>query len=304
MTSSGPLFSFVQVELPWPLGPPDGRYLIRPDGEPDAQPSNVLVLATLGAPERRRLAALRGRHGRRVAPRPEPTPVTTGRATVIDAGQRLADPDGAGAWLRAAGERELETGLEVLNRALHAWRLASADPYLQPVGRHQTIAARIGFGSGEQVADGLWTAARELAPPDQRRRRRRASSPDSTLAALLGARRAPLACAELALRARLDLDQGRPREAALQLKAALDAALAELGSGPRATALAERLVDLQGRRAAVADAARSALGGAPSPPESAVIADALSRLEAALRADTAATEADAAAKPASPARRE
>ena len=28
------VFSFVQVEFPWPLGPPDGRYLVRAPGRP------------------------------------------------------------------------------------------------------------------------------------------------------------------------------------------------------------------------------------------------------------------------------
>ena len=58
--------------------------------------------------------------------------------------------------------------------------------------------------------------------------------PQARLAAVLGARERPLACEELALRARLDLDHGREREAALQLLVALDAALAELARGPAA----------------------------------------------------------------------
>ena len=44
--------------MPWALGPPDGRYLLRaPRRSPGAPPTHVLVIATLGAPERRRLAA-------------------------------------------------------------------------------------------------------------------------------------------------------------------------------------------------------------------------------------------------------
>ena len=30
VSATSRLFRFVQVELPWPLGPPDGRYLLRP----------------------------------------------------------------------------------------------------------------------------------------------------------------------------------------------------------------------------------------------------------------------------------
>ena len=36
------LFIFIQMEFPWALGPPDGRYLIR--GEAGAEPERVVVL--------------------------------------------------------------------------------------------------------------------------------------------------------------------------------------------------------------------------------------------------------------------
>ena len=51
----------------------------------------------------------------------------------------------------------------MLNRALHAFRLVTADPYVNSVAREAALVARIGFGAGEQVADGLWTDALELA---------------------------------------------------------------------------------------------------------------------------------------------
>ena len=53
-------------------------------------------------------------------------------------------------------------------------------------------------------------------------------APDERFAALLGAREQPLVAEELVLRARMDLDAGRPREAALQARVALEA-LAEPG---------------------------------------------------------------------------
>ena len=276
------------------LGPPDGRYLVRareavpahPSTHPDeASPTHVLVFATLGAPERRRLA---GRRRQRDAePEPEPTAVATGRATVIDVGAPL-DEAQAQAWLAGAGEDTLEAGLVVLNRALHSFRIITADPYLQPVGRPQAIVARIGFGAGEEVAEGRWTAAKELTVPEGRRRRTRILAPQARLAALLGARDAVLACEELALRARLDLDQGRPREAALQLHVALDAALAELAGDPHAAELAGRLDELRGQREPVAGAAQAALSGPLSEADVSAVAFALERVEAALRARAAA----------------
>ena len=284
------LFSFVQVEFPWLLGPTDGRYLVRAPGDPAGPPSHVIVLATLGAPERRRLAVRRRRDAE---PRPAPTPVATARATIIDAGHPFADQAAARAWLAAAGEDELSAGLAVLNRALHAFRLATADPYVSPAGRRQALVTRVGFGVGEEVADGVWTAARELvADPGPRRirpgPRRGLLEPQSRLAAVLGGRVAPLAGEELTLRARLDLDHGRPREAALQLLVALDATLAELGSSAHAAELSPRLDELRGRREAVAEAAQAALAGALSDEQLAAVVSTVGRVEAALRAHAAA----------------
>jgi len=267
--------------LPWSLGPPDGRYLLRAPGDPpDAEPAHVLVLATLGAPERRRLA-----RGKRQAPaEPDPTPVTTGRATIIDVASPFANEGEAGAWLQDAGEAQLEDDLEVLNRALHYFRLVTADPYLGPVGRHQALVARVGFGAGEQVADGLWSDARELRRSEGWRRRSKVLQPQARLAAVLNGRERVLVCEELALRARFDLDSGRPREAALQLLVALDAALAELATDTAGPALAERLTELRGQRDAVAAAAQRALAGEPSAEQEQAVEFALGRIEAALRA--------------------
>jgi hypothetical protein len=285
VSASSGVFRFVQVELPWALGPPDGRYLVRPEAAQTASPTHVLVFATLGAPERRRLAGRR--HRRDVEPEPGPTAVATGRATVIDVGAPM-DEAQARAWLADAGEEALEAGLAVLNRALHSFRVITADPYLQPVGRPQAIVARIGFGAGEEVAEGRWTAAKELTVPEGRRRRSRILAPQARLAALLGSREAALACEELTLRARLDLDQGRPREAALQLLVALDAALAELAAGSQGAELAGRLDELRGQRDPVAGAAQAALSGPLSEADASAVAFALERVEAALRARVAA----------------
>jgi hypothetical protein len=109
-------------------------------------------------------------------------------------------------------------------------------------------------------------------------------APQQRLAALLSGRDVALACEELALRARLDLDQGREREAALQLSLALDAALAEL-EGWRATeSVARRLDELHGHRPAVAAVAAAALEGGLQPEQAEAVEAALGRLEAALRA--------------------
>ncbi len=296
------LFSLVQVEVPWPLGPPDGRYVMRggdggdghvgdegDDGDTSTI-THVAVLATLGAAPRHRLGRGLGARGRARAQEAEPAPtaVSNGRATIIAVQRPLGDAEAARAWLRGAGEPELSVGLGLVNRVLHAFRLATADPHVGSLSRQQLIAARIGYGTGEQVAAGRWAQARELAQPSVRARRRQVLAPQARLAAMLGARQPPLVCEELVLRARSDLDAGRPREAALQLLVTLDAALAELAADPRAASLEERLAELRGRRDAVAAAAQAALAGSPSAAARETVASTVSRIEAALRARAAA----------------
>jgi hypothetical protein len=272
----------VQFEFPWALGPADGRYLVR---EAAAEsPTHVLVLATLGAPERRRL---RDRHGRPVAPQPTPTPVPTTRATVVD-----AEPVGvadAERWLAGAGAQQAERALALVARAVRGHRLASGDPAVREPSLAQALVTRAGYGAGEQVAEGRWRAARELPPAHEGRQRRVARlHPQERLAALLGGHERPLACEELTLRARQDLDGGHLREAALQLRAALDAALAELRPDmSRSADMARRVAELMEHRPAVAALADEALGGALSPDAGEPLATTLQRLEAALRAHIA-----------------
>lgn len=278
------LFRFVQLEVPWPLGPDDGRYVVRRHaGE---TPDHVLVLATLGAVERRRL---RGRGARPAPPEPGPASVATGRATIIAAAPMASEP-AAARWLsNADGEAETTSALAVLNRALHAHRVATADPFAREVGRDDALVVRLGYGAGEQVADGRWTEAVTLPVPRERRRRRSSAlRPQERVAALLSGRDAALACELLALRARADLDAGRLREAALQFAPALKAALAELPAWAERGDLARRVEELAGLEDDAGAVAATALERGLDPEEAAAVERALGRLEAALRARSAA----------------
>jgi hypothetical protein len=249
-------------------------------------PRHVVVIGGLEAP--RRWARAR-RRARDAGPDPEPVEVT--RATVIGA-EALLGGDAAYAWLeRAAGEaaEDLVTAaLAVLNEALHDFRVATADPYLVEVLGERALVTRIGYGTGDQVAEGRWEEARELPPPRPRLRREAALRPQERLAALLSGRDVALACEELALRARLDLDHGRDREAAMQLHLALEAGLAELQSWRELPGMDERLTELAGKRDAVASVRDAALQGGLDEDAHATVEGALARLEAALRARTAA----------------
>ena len=104
------------------------------------------------------------------------------------------------------------------------------------------------------------------------------SGPEGPLDAVLvlgtlGARSDVLVGEELVLRARADLAAGRPREAALQARVALEALLAELpGAG-----------ELHEWRAAIGEAANACLRGELDAAETASIEEAVRAMEAALR---------------------
>ena len=208
------------------------------------------------------------------------------RATVIvraGAGGR----GGAEAWLAATSEATVRDALAVLNRALHARRIAAADPLGVEVGPSSALVTRVGYGDGEEVADGLWTVARELPAGPARVRREAALRPQERFAALLSGRDVALACELLALRARADLDHGREREAALQLEAALGVARAELAGWRELDGMAARLQELEALAGGVGAAAGAARAGGFDAAGRDVVAHALGRLEAALRARTA-----------------
>ena len=248
--------------------------------------------------------------------------MATARATIVDPISLSAERQ-AQAWLDELDpEREAHAAVAVLNRVLHFHRIAAADPYLHEVSPAQALVIRAGWGEGEQVADGRWLHARELPliaarrPAHARRRvlgdHTAALRPQERLAELLSARGSTLLCEDLALRARLDLDQNRLAHAAVELQAAYAAALTELRSERRED-LAIRIAELAQLNDAVAAQARAVLGvtqaagaeltgdasaggaqvpgGAgdeePAGPDEEVVHHALERLEAALRARTA-----------------
>jgi hypothetical protein len=304
------LFVFIQLEFPWALGPADGRYLIRDSA--DGEPERVVVLGMLEAgrqslstptaPRWSGASMLRGvRRARSMPTGPEPALIATTRVTVIDPLSLAADNQ-ARAWLAELDrEREIGAAVAMVNRVIHSHRIAAADPYIHEVSAAQALVIRAGWGEGEQVADGRWLHARALPSPGGHgpgvrsvgsrrgpgRDRSWALRPQERLAALLGARGTPLLCEELALRARQDLDHGRLAHAALELDRAYTLAVPELQAEGRQD-LAIRIAELEQLRPGVQDQALLTLAQDGDAFDGEVLMHALERLEAALRARTAA----------------
>jgi hypothetical protein len=263
------LFGFVQFEFAGTLAVADGRYLAQ-EPEQGSGRQSVLVIETLGAPAPAP-ASRRRRRPRQVDPDADPGPLPLTRATAVRAFEPFANEAEAGRWLDGAVETEesvealLEDGIGLLNRALHVHGAASGNPYAQELSPERAAAARIGFGSGEEVAVGDFSAAHEVdaraTGASPRRQRAADLRPQERLAAVLGGREALAACETLIPRARADLDGGREREAALQLRVGLEALLAEIPATAANPDHGRDMAALRERRGEAGEAANMALKG-------------------------------------------
>ena len=171
-------------------------------------------------------------------------------------------------WLDEATEAEdtvdvlVEDGINLLNRALHAQRTAAGDPYAHDLNAEQAVVVRIGYGSGDQVADGSFAVARRIdVRGGMRQRRGEDLRPQERVAAVLGGRERVDASETLILRARTDLDGGRWREAAFQLRVGLEALLVELRGALADPGHEEDMAVLEERRGEAGQAANAALRG-------------------------------------------
>ncbi len=241
----------------------DGRYLVR-EGERES----VLVLLTMGAPP----PPLR----RRRRPRPAEVSAHPGqlplvRVTAIRAFAPFESEEEAERWLDEAVEAEdtidrlLLDGTALLNRALYAHGASTADPYVSELQPEMAAATRLGFGSGDELAASRFTAAREVdarsAGISRRQQRAEELRPQERIAAILGGRERVDACEPLLLRARADLNAGRTREAALQLRVGLEALLAELHDAIDHQDHHSDMGILQERKAEAGNTANQALKG-------------------------------------------
>jgi hypothetical protein len=232
------LFGLVQFDFAGALPLADGRYLAGAGadegGEEATGGQSVLVLKRIGAPLE---VGRRKRRGRRNEPDEEPQPLPLTRVTAIRASSPFEGQAEAARWLdEACGaddriEALASEAIAPLNLALHAQAVAAADPQGRQFSPEQAERVLIGYGSGEEAADSRYTDARQvdLSPRTSRRTRREEElRPQERVAGVLRGRERLGACETLLLRARADLDAGREREAALQLRVGLEALLVEL----------------------------------------------------------------------------
>jgi hypothetical protein len=252
----------VQLEFAGTLAVPDGRYLARDD-----KGQQVLVVETAGAPPPPRRRRRRPKESEEGA---DPAPLPLSRVTAVRAEEPFEEVDEADAWLEEALASEdsidaaVAEAISLLNRAIHAHAVASADPLGVELRADRAATVRIGHGSGKEVASGRFSSAREVdlrAGASARRRQDEELRPQERVAAVLGGREQLDACETLILRARADLDSDRRREAALQLRVGLEAMLIELDSALADSDHEEDIAQLQAGRDEAGKIANAALRG-------------------------------------------
>jgi hypothetical protein len=247
------------------------------------------VVETLGAPPppRRRRRKPKG-----AEPGADRAPLPLTRVTVVRAHEPFASEEEAGSWLAetvAEGDSidaAVAEALSLLNRALHAQAVASANPLGHELRPENAATVRIGHGSGKEVSSGRFTAAREVdvhGGGSRRRRRDEELRPQERVAAVLGGREQLDACETLLLRARADLDAGRRPLAALQLRVGLEALLVELDDALSDPGHTEDMAQLQARRGEAGDAANAALRSDLSYPQLNSVRELLEICERVLR---------------------
>jgi len=231
-----PLLPFAQLDFAGAPAIGAGRYLSRPPGQPDADP-DVLVIRSLGAVR----AGARLRKGKPVPleAEPPPDPLALSRYTLTKA-LPFEDTERASDWLEqvisddAVTTALLEEVVTTVNRALLAYRVSAPDAYAGDLNASAAIAVRFGYGTGQELADGRWTAATELA--EGRRRSLRAEMIDGVgaqerVAGVLGGRDEVRPEETLLVDAERAAAQGRTRLAAMTLGLAVEA-LSRGGSHP------------------------------------------------------------------------
>lgn len=242
----------------------------------------IVQVAGAPAPPRRRIGRAKPKDS---DPGATPTvPVTTITAVRPD---DLGSEESAQRWLTElrgdddALAAEIDQAVALINRAVHAHRAATLDAQIADVGPGAALAVRVGFGEGDDLAEGRFGAAVDV-PLAERRRRAELLRPQERVADVLGGRAEVPICELLVIRARADLDAGRLREAALQVRVGLEALLAQRDA-LAARDQDEDFASLEERRAITGEAANEALAGELADARSAEVTETLRICERVLR---------------------
>ncbi len=167
--------------------------------------------------------------------RQPPVAITT--VTMIRAFAPFASEGEASGWLgEVAGggstDALLAEMLATLDRALAAEAAATGHAYAQAIRVDDAVGARIGYGDGDRVSDGLYLEALEIdargGTASPRRERLNRTRPLARIAAIIGGSDTADACEFLIPRVRSDLDGGRVASAALTIEVAVRATIREL----------------------------------------------------------------------------
>lgn len=229
--------------------------------------ADVLVIRVVGAPSPKG-----GRFGRGGAPevadgeKPRETSLTL--ATIVFGTRLLPDDRIAARFFESVQTKEGErdqwsrAALEILNRAVVAYRACAADPYVADVSPLDARATRIGYGIAELVAAGKWEKAIAVPPPPTvRLSRDQKLMPTQAMGMVLTGNGTVLESEELIIRAVLDLEQRRPRAAACGLHAGFELLLGEFAGKVMAGALQSQFERLVEQRAEIAELAAAARRG-------------------------------------------
>lgn len=269
------LFEFVQFEFTHAIGPPAARYIVAPVVDASSPGparkfdpatgvtsevgvADVLVIGVAGSVA----ATSRSRRARRASPASPPDAVSLSLAMFVKGTVPITDEAEAQRRLETTSRSErlqqdwVDDGLRVVNRAIRAYRAGAQDPLAGEVDRRDPFRIRIGYGSTDQVTQGLWQAVFEPALPSGGRlsKVQRLGISDTT-AGILAGRARVYECEEMLLRTILDLDQRRTRSAAHQAYGALTLLCHELDADAiHAHDRADRLSEYLRKARIIADA--------------------------------------------------
>jgi len=264
------VFLFIQFEFTHAVGPHAARYVVDPRLVPETSAvrspieggrvprdpaldarnqqaagvsrgigsSDVLVVGVVAAPASQARLLRKARQAERQAP---PAEVPLSLVSFVKGTEPLSNSRDAARRLDAIrvseGEQQrwVRQGLGVLNLAIRAYRTGAPDPYAIEVTQRDARRVRIGYGTTEEVQNGLWQEAVELPPPLRPRAKRiERLRPSEAVAVVLSGEAEVLESEDLLLRALIDLDQGRTRAAAFQAASAVRLLPLELGPRPGA----------------------------------------------------------------------